>query len=139
MPIPPRIPITAAQIDQIVANFYARIRVHELLGPVFAAHVTDWPHHEAKIAAFWRNAILYERSYDGNPMAVHRAAGNVRPGHFSQWLALFDIVLAEELPPEPAAAFSALAHRIGQGLRMGVVQQLAPRGSPPILRGSPVK
>jgi hemoglobin len=65
--LPPRFPISADQIDAVVAEFYAVIRTHPGLGPVFAAHVRDWPAHEAKIARFWRNAILFERSYDGNP------------------------------------------------------------------------
>jgi hemoglobin len=90
--------------------------------------------HEAKIARFWRNAILLEGGYDGNPMAVHRAAGNVRPGMFDDWLALFDNVLAQQLPQETAAQWSALAHRIGRGLRMGVIDDLTPRGTVPHLR-----
>lgn len=129
-----RFPITAAQIDTVVAGFYAEIRKHPKLGPVFSSHVTDWPTHEEKIARFWRNAILFERSYDGNPMAVHKAAGNVRPGMFDDWLALFDTVLTERLPPETAAQWSALAHRIGRGLRMGVVENLTRPGEIPNLR-----
>lgn len=122
MPVPPRFDVTPAEIDRVVAEFYAAIRLHPGLGPVFAAHVTDWPAHEARIAAFWRNAILFEKSYDGNPLAVHKAAGNVRPGMFDPWLALFDSVLRRTLRPDVAAAWSALAHRIGQGLRYGVVE-----------------
>jgi hemoglobin len=118
--IPPRFDVTADQIDAVVADFYAVVRSHPGMGPVFAAHVTDWPAHEAKIARFWRNAILFERSYDGNPMVVHRAAGNVRSPMFDVWLGLFDAVLRRKLPPETAAAWSALAHRIGRGLRMGI-------------------
>lgn len=137
MAIPPRIPVTAAEIDLVVATFYARIRSHKILGPIFGAHVTDWPSHEAKIAAFWRNAILYERSYNGNPMVVHRAAGDVHPGHFTPWLALFDTVLDEVLNPEAAAAYSALAHRIGRGLRMGVSDRDQQAGMPPNLRANP--
>ncbi|WP_022704583.1 group III truncated hemoglobin [Pseudorhodobacter ferrugineus] len=129
-----RFPITHAQIDAVVADFYAAIRAHPKLGPVFAAHVTDWPPHEAKIARFWRNAILFERSYDGNPMAVHKAAGNVRPGMFDDWLALFDATLARQLPPETATQWSALAHRIGRGLRMGVVEGQTLQGGIPRLR-----
>ena len=60
-----RFPVSPEQIDQVVAAFYARIRTHPKLGPVFASHVTDWPEHEEKIARFWRNAILMERGYDG--------------------------------------------------------------------------
>jgi hemoglobin len=132
--LPPRFPVTPAQIEAVVAEFYATVRTHPGLGPVFAAHVTDWPAHEAKIARFWRNAILLERSYDGNPMAVHRAAGDVRAQHFDVWLGLFDSVLRRTLPPETAAAWSALAHRIGRGLRMGVEDARAAAGSVPGLR-----
>ena len=130
MTLPPRFDVSPEQIDRVVQTFYAAVRRHEVLGPVFARHVTDWPAHEAKIAAFWRNAILYERAYDGNPMQVHRTAGDVKPGHFDDWLMLFDATLVRVLPREAAAAWSALAHRIGAGLRMGVRDT----GGPPILR-----
>ena len=131
--LPPRFAITAAEIDAVVAAFYDAIRHHPGLGPVFAAHVTDWPAHEAKIARFWRNAILFERSYDGNPFAVHRDAGNVRPGMFEVWLGLFESVLKRNLAAEQAAAWSELAHRIGRGLRAGVVERTEKDGVP-ILR-----
>jgi hemoglobin len=125
--MPPRFAVTAEQIDQVVTDFYAAARHHPGLGPIFGAHVTDWPEHEAKIAGFWRNAILFERSYDGNPMQAHRAAGNVKGPMFDIWLGLFDSVLNRNLPQDTAAAWSALAHRIGRGLRMG----LADEGSGP--------
>jgi hemoglobin len=115
-----RFPVTPAQIDRVVQVFYARIRAHPDLGPIFAAHIHDWPAHEEKIARFWRNAILLEGSYDGNPMRTHMAAGNVRSDHFPAWLAEFDAVLRAELSPDLAAAWSALAHRIGQGLSFGL-------------------
>lgn len=128
--------ITAADVDRVVDVFYARIRQHPDLGPVFAAHIQgdEWTPHEAKIASFWRNAILKERSYSGNPMQVHMLAGNVKPEHFAKWLGLFDQVLAEELPPATARSFSALAHRIGRGLKLGLEQFQRPADQPPILR-----
>ena len=118
--IPPRFAITAQQIDATLAEFYACVREHPGLGPVFHRHVSDWPEHEAKIARFWRNAILLERAYDGNPMAVHIAAGDVRAQMFAVWLGLFDSVLNRTLPADTAAAWSALAHRIGRGMQMAV-------------------
>lgn len=118
--MPPRFPITPAEIDLVVRKFYAAVRSDAVLGPVFSTHVDDWPAHEAKIAGFWRNAILFERSYDGNPMQAHRRAGNVKPAHFDIWLGLFDAILTENLPRITAAAWSSLAHRIGRGLRYGV-------------------
>lgn len=134
MTIPPRFDITAQQIDHVVAVFYAAIRRHEVLGPVFANHVTDWPEHEEKIAAFWRNAILYQRGYDGNPMRAHHQAGDVRADHFPAWLMLFDETLRRSLPAQTALAWSDLAHRIGTGLRMGVETRDTPRNAPPVLR-----
>ena len=128
--IPPRFDITPAQIDAVVTEFYACVRLHPGLGPVFAAHVADWPAHEEKISRFWRNAILFERAYDGNPMAVHMAAGDVRAPMFDVWLGLFDSVLRRTLPEATAAAWSALAHRIGRGMRMGVQDRDQPAGVP---------
>ncbi len=132
-PLPPRFHVTRPQIESVVAEFYDLIRRHPGLGPVFAAHVADWPAHEEKITRFWANAILFERSYDGNPQRVHVAAGDVRAGQFDVWLALFDGVLHRQLPPDTATAWSALAHRIGRGLRMGVADRDIASGGIPRL------
>lgn len=126
--IPPRFQATDADIAAVVATFYGAVRQHPVLAPVFAAHVHDWPAHEAKITRFWRNAILHDHSYNGNPLAVHRVAGDVKTAMFTDWLALFDQTLARELPPGTAAAWSALAHRIGRGLMFGLGDQDGPPG-----------
>ena len=91
--LPPRFAITDDQIALVVAEFYAAMRQHPGLGPIFAQHVKDWDAHEAKIIRFWKNAIGLDKAYDGNPLAVHRDAGDVRPGMFIPWLGLFDTVL----------------------------------------------
>ncbi|MFT3687587.1 group III truncated hemoglobin [Paenirhodobacter sp.] len=130
---PPRFPVTEEEIERVVARFYARVRAHPVLAPVFAAHITDWPAHEAKIARFWKGAILYQPGYEGSPMMAHRRAGNVAPEHFPEWLAEFDATLKDTLPPEAAQGWSALAHRIGAGLRMGVAD-VGAAGAAPKLR-----
>lgn len=119
---PPRFFVTPEQIDAQVAAFYAAVRAHAELGPIFANHVSNWPEHEEKIGRFWRNAILREGVYDGSPMLAHRDAGDVRAEHFPVWLALFDEVLARTLPADAGAAWSAMAHRIGRALSMGVTE-----------------
>ena len=138
MTLPPRFPITAAQIDAVVARFYARVRQHEVLSPVFFASIPNeaprWVHHEEKIARFWRNAILHERSYSGNPQHMHSMRPMIKPEHFAIWLGVFDEVLDEVLPADTAASWSALAHRIGAGLRMGVVANQERAGGVPRLR-----
>jgi len=132
--IPPRFEITEAEIDLVVQRFYMRVRAHPELAPIFAAHVTDWPAHEAKIARFWKGAILHAPGYEGSPMMAHRRAGNVAPGHFPDWLGTFDAVLKQSLSPEAAAGWSALAHRIGFGLRQGVEDVGRAPGAVPNLR-----
>ncbi|MCV6825312.1 MULTISPECIES: group III truncated hemoglobin [Halocynthiibacter] len=131
-----RFDITPQEIDRVVAQFYKRIRAHDVLGPIFIQRLGTtaqvWRPHEAKIAAFWRNAILFEREYSGNPMQVHMQVPAIMPEHFALWLDLFDEVLAEELRPEAARSFSALAHRIGRGLRMGIASVRQPKDQPPV-------
>ncbi|NOE19059.1 globin family protein [Ruegeria atlantica] len=131
---PPRFPATPEQINAQVRAFYARVRKDSVLGPVFANHVTDWPAHEEKIASFWRNAILFERSYDGNPQRVHIERPDVKPEMFAHWLDLFQEVATQILPPETSAPWVALARRIGVGMKAGVQSARQPKGAPPILR-----
>ncbi|EBA15944.1 hypothetical protein RSK20926_05012 [Roseobacter sp. SK209-2-6] len=116
-----RFDITPEQITQVVTVFYARVRQHETLGPVFAAHISDWVKHEKKITDFWRNAILREKSYSGNPMRVHVSRSDVKAEHFPLWLGLFHEVLKAELPEKTALQWGALADRIGEGFRTGIV------------------
>ena len=116
--------ITPDEIGRVLAVFYARVRQHPELGPIFNGRVgttdEEWATHIALISRFWRGAILREPGYDGNPMQAHMQAGDVKPNHFNPWLDLFEEVTTEVLPPETARAWIMLAHRIGRGLRMGV-------------------
>ena len=131
--LPPKFAISEAEIARVVARFYAAVRADADLGPVFAAHVTDWPAHEAKIASFWRNVILYERVYSGNPQVAHGAAPEIRADHFALWLGLFDETLTATLPSDLAAAWSEVAHRIGRALKMGIEMRDRPADAPPKL------
>ncbi|MEP2715328.1 group III truncated hemoglobin [Pseudophaeobacter sp.] len=130
-----RFDITGDEIDRVVQLFYIRIRAHAELGPVFALYVPgdDWPAHEAKIARFWRNAILREKSYTGNPMRIHVSRPEIQAHHFALWLGLFHEVLKAELPAEIALQWGALADRIGEGFRTGIVAMRQPRDAPPRL------
>ena len=135
--LPPRIPVTRAQIEAVVKHFYTHVRVDPVLGPLFnsilSKDVEIWRAHEAKISNFWANAILHERSYDGNPMLVHSGMSALDPDMFTNWLALFDQTLTDQLPPDLALQWSALAHRVGRGLRFGVEATKHSDG-PPMLR-----
>lgn len=131
--LPPKFPITSAQIDDVVTQFYAKARTHPDLGPIFANHIQNWRPHEAKIASFWRNAIGIDRSFDGNPQSAHMAAHDIDSKHFALWLDLFDETLRDTLPAPTAKAWSTLAHRIGRALKMSIDQRDTPQDAPPKL------
>lgn len=130
--------MSRTDIEQVVTTFYKRIRSHPTLGSVFAKSIPNtavaWQPHEAKITNFWANAILHERSYSGNPMAVHMSTPHVHADHFPIWLDLFEASLRDTLRPDQADSFNALARRIGRGLQMGLTYQRAAPGQPPSLR-----
>lgn len=129
----PRIDVDRQTIVDVVAIFYERVRADDTLGPIFAERVTNWPQHEEKITRFWANALLLERSYSGNPMRVHMEAGNVKPTHFYDWLALFDDVLKSRVSSPQREQWSALVHRIGRGLSFGLTEFNRQTDEPPKL------
>ncbi|WP_299736488.1 group III truncated hemoglobin [uncultured Roseobacter sp.] len=134
-----RFSITEDDIARVVKLFYARIREHEILGPVFNDAVGtgagNWRDHEAKIESFWKNVVGLDRSFSGNPMMVHAQNHAVKAEHFPQWLALFDATVFEVLTEEKAMQFSAVAHRIGRGLSMGIDTLRGHNQGPPKLFG----
>ena len=120
----PRVPVTHADIEKVVGKFYARVRGHPLLGPIFFSTISHdpdlWREHEAKIARFWANALLYENQYSGKPMMVHAGVSAIQPQHFDIWLGLFEQTLFEVLEQRTAQLWSELARRIGRGLKLGI-------------------
>lgn len=93
--------IDDAFIGTLVDTFYSRIRDDDLLGPIFAARVTDWPTHLSRMKAFWGAVLHNSGAYSGNPMRKHLAIPGLGRDHFDRWLGLFQATLAD-LASEPA-------------------------------------
>ena len=53
--------ITEDDIAKLVPAFYARVRADAVLGPIFNGAIEDWPHHLAKLQAFWSSVLLTSR------------------------------------------------------------------------------
>lgn len=108
-------------ISDLVETFYARIREHELLGPIFEDHVTDWTAHLARMRDFWASIAIESGRFHGNPMIKHIAIGNLERHHFDAWLALFFATLEDVVPGELARGlFRERAARIADSLHMGI-------------------
>lgn len=106
-------------IRTLVHAFYDRVRGDDLLGPIFAARITDWEPHLAKMCAFWSSVMLMTGRYHGRPMPAH-AALPVGGRHFDHWLALFEATARDVCPPEAAGRFADKSRMIAQSLEMGI-------------------
>ncbi|MDE2620765.1 MAG: group III truncated hemoglobin [Sphingomonadales bacterium] len=118
-----------AFISDLVDRFYARIRDHAVLGPIFARHIADWPSHLARMKAFWRSILHNSGEFSGNPMqrhtAVHEAGTSLGEAEFAEWLTLFyatcqDLAAERGLAPDAARGVSARARMIADSLLTGI-------------------
>lgn len=76
-------------LNILLDDFYGRVRVDPLIGPVFndIAQV-DWDHHIPKIRAFWADLLFGTEAYLGRPFPPHLPLG-LQTDHFRRWLELF--------------------------------------------------
>ncbi|MFN3516806.1 MAG: group III truncated hemoglobin [Novosphingobium sp.] len=113
--------IDAAFIDRLVETFYARIREDAVLGPIFAARISDWPPHLARMKQFWGAVLRESGGFTGNPMQKHVAIPGIEQAEFDRWLALFEATLQEiERDPEASALIAARARTIADSLLTGI-------------------
>ena len=114
--------IDDAYISQLVDEFYARIREHPLIGPIFDDAIGDnWGPHLARMKDFWASVALNAGRYSGKPVPKHQRLSAAQPWHFDIWLALFRQTL-EETAPSPAAVdyFMERAERIAESLKLAM-------------------
>ncbi len=104
-----------AGIRKLIDPFYMDVRQHAVLGPIFNAHIQDWPAHLAKITAFWALQTGGQSRYRGGFGAAHLSLG-LQPEHFQHWLGLWEFNNHRQLPPAEAAEMIALAHELARRL-----------------------
>jgi len=102
-------------ILKLLKSFYADVRQHDVLGPIFNAQISDWPAHLEKITDFWALQTGGESKYRGGFAAAHLRL-DLKPEHFQHWLALWEFNNARQLPPQEASEMNALAHEFGRRL-----------------------
>jgi hemoglobin len=113
--------IDDAFISQLVESFYDTVRQDDMLGPIFAERIGDWPHHLARMKDFWASIMLEAGRFSGSPMRKHIGIGELDETHFARWRSLWDQTLARIAPnAEAADRFRAAAQRIGESLLTGI-------------------
>lgn len=110
--------IDEAMIEKLVRTFYVKVQAEPLLGPIFAARISDWEPHLKKMFAFWSSVALLSGAYHGQPMPAHVFLP-IDGRHFDRWLALFAETTAEVCPPAAARHFMDRATAIARSLEAG--------------------
>ncbi len=113
--------IDAELVGRVVEQFYTRVRADELLGPIFAEKITDWPVHLGRMKQFWRSVLLGTGEFSGNPMVRHQGIPGLEERHFAHWLDLFYQTLRDECgQAEGVAEYGARARMIAESLLIGI-------------------
>ena len=95
-------------ILKLIKPFYADVRQHAVIGPIFNARITDWNEHLTKIADFWALQTGGQSRYRGGFAGAQMPLG-LAPVHFETWLALWRFNNARQLPAREAAEMNDLA------------------------------
>lgn len=113
--------VDADYISELVERFYGKIREDDLLGPIFAERIADWPVHLGRMKQFWRSVLHASGEFAGNPMLKHIAIPGLQERHFAHWLGLFYTTLRELEPSEEATQLvGERARMIADSLLTGI-------------------
>ena len=114
-------------LTRLLWHFYADVRQHALLGPIFNRQISDWPAHIEKITSFWARLTGGPSSYSGQMPLKHLNLG-VDPRHFNVWLQLWGFNCSNHLGKAEAQEMICLAQEIGRRLKSIVCQEFSPKG-----------
>jgi len=117
-------------VRDLVHSFYAKVRRDAVLGPIFAARISDWDPHLERMVAFWSSVALMTGRYHGRPVPAHTPLP-IHGAHFERWLGLFRETAREVCSPAGAAHVIERAERIARSLHIAVTEaQAAPDAIP---------
>ena len=102
-------------ILKLIKPFYADVRQHAVLGPIFNSHISDWSAHLEKIAHFWALQAGGPSKYRGGFAGAHLSLG-LQPEHFQHWLGLWELNSARSLASREAGEMNTLAHLLAERL-----------------------
>lgn len=112
-------------LQHLLKHFYADVRQHTEIAPIFAANITDWPAHLEKIADFWSGVIGGPVRY-GGPMPMKHVPLGLEERHFQAWLGLWSRHCRAHLRAGEAEELIAIAETIGTRLRQIVAFHAGP-------------
>ena len=124
--------LNADVLRDLVHRFYGRVRADAVLGPIFAARITDWAPHLDRMVDFWCSVALMTGQYQGRPVPAHTPLP-INAAHFDRWLALFRATATDTCTPAGATHVIERAERIARSLHIAVATAQAEPAAPPRL------
>lgn len=113
--------VDEAFVSRMVETFYAAVRADDMLGPIFAERIEDWPVHLERMKRFWRSILFNSGEFSGNPMQKHIAIPGLEQRHFARWLELFyDTLRSLERDPGGTSLVAGRARSIADSLLTGI-------------------
>jgi hemoglobin len=116
-----------ADVSLLVRSFYAKIRVNELLGPIFnkAIPENNWESHLEKLTDFWETNLFGIPKFKGNPMQAHRNVDrdnqkSIDMAHFGHWIQLWYETIDEHFTGSLADKAKRASRKMATGLFMGM-------------------
>lgn len=115
-------------VYKLVSSFYAKIRVDEILGPIFNKMLTTdeiWAEHLEKLTDFWETNLFHIVKFKGNPMEAHQRADkanhySMSQDHFHHWLMMWNGTVNSLFEGEKAELAKEKARRMATHLFMNV-------------------
>lgn len=121
-----------AEITAMVHAFYGKVRQDPVLAPIFAARITDWDHHLAKLVDFWSGLLRGTARFQGAPMQKHAGLPGLKAATFERWLVLFHQTTATLDNQAMRARADQIAERIAESLWYGYQLSNGPEGVLPL-------
>ncbi len=112
----------------LLRHFYADVRQHHFIGPIFDRQIQDWPTHLEKIADFWSNVTGGPMRYSG-PMPMKHVPLGLDAAHFETWLELWRRHCRAHLGAREADELIAAAEAIGDRIRWVIDRHSGTTGS----------
>lgn len=119
-----------SDINILVNSFYSKVRVDELLGPIFNAHISDdkWPEHLDKLTDFWETNLFGVAKFKGNPTQKHINVDknlnySIEQKHFGRWLQIWFETIDELYEGEYADKAKNSARKMTTGQYLAIWQQ----------------
>jgi hemoglobin len=116
-------------ITALVHSFYAKVRIDDMLGPIFNKHIAEeeWPAHLSKLTDFWEMKLLGGNNFQGSPTRKHIEVDQaswhtISQDHFAHWLRLWHETIDESFTGDLAERAKRQSRKMATGQFIGIWQ-----------------